>query len=501
MKTSRPHRILVVNAFFDEYRRAHGSPYRVPAAMGHVYLAGAFNSATTEVRTYNEQFSGPLHDRSLLGWPDFLVLTGITASFDRMLHLAAYARTLNPGVIVAAGGPAIRALPTRARKFFDYACVGDVEELQDVSRDALGPESIADEMFPRYDLADKHRLVGYVESSRNCNFRCSFCSLTGENARYRHYDLGFLRRQLEALGNRHIIAIDNNFFGNDRRFFEDRVALLREFHRSGRIRSWSALVTGDFFARPEPLELVREAGCFALFSGVESFDEQTLRQYDKRHSIVVPQVEMIRRCLEAGILFLYGVMLDPSSRRLRDLQREINFIVDTTEITLPSYFTLAIPLLGTPYFRQCAEKGLLLPNLRLRDLDGLTLAMQPLDRVDEAVAFARALPNLCGYRRKVAAHALGFLRRYGGTLSPLQLFAASVNAALIATESAASSPTRFEVIGSRQTYFAPTETLDPLYRPIMPISSDLEPFFRPTMVTHTDGSLSDDVLADLKSAA
>jgi hypothetical protein len=169
--------------------------------------------------------------------------------------------------------------------------------------------------------------------------------------------------------------------------------------------------------------------------------------------------------------------------------------VDTTEITLPSYFTLAIPLLGTPYFRQCAEGRLLLPNLRLRDLDGLTLAMQPLDPVDEAIEFARALPNLYGYRRKVASHALGFLRRYGGTLSPLQLFAASVNAALIATESAASSPTRFKVNGSQQTYFAPTERLDPLYRPIMPLSSEFERYFRPTMVTRSDGSLSDDVAA------
>jgi radical SAM superfamily enzyme YgiQ (UPF0313 family) len=221
-----------------------------------------------------------------------------------MLHLTAYARTLNPAVIVVAGGPAIRALPRRAALFFDYSCTGDIEALQDIARETLGPDCVASDMFPRFDLAEKHTLAAYVESSRNCNFRCSFCSLTGEKLRYRHYDLAFLERQLLAAGKRHIVLIDNNFYGNDRTFFEQRVALLRDFFRNGRIRSWSALVTGDFFARPENLRLVREAGCLALFSGVESFDSETLRSYNKRHSTVLPQVEMIRDCLEAGVLFL-----------------------------------------------------------------------------------------------------------------------------------------------------------------------------------------------------
>ena len=99
----------------------------------------------------------------------------------------------------------------------------------------------------------------------------------------------------------------------------------------------------------------------------------------------------------------------------------------------------------------------------------------------------------------MAAHAFRFLLRYGQTLSPLQLFAASVNAALIATESTASSPTHFRIKRSRQTYFAPTETLDPLYEPVIPLRADLERFFRPTMVTGADGSISDDIASDVIS--
>ena len=493
-------KVLVVNTFFDEYRRKSGSPYRVPGAMGPVYLAGAFNRATVDVRLYNEQYSGPLLDTSLLAWPDLLVLTGLTSSFDRMLHLTGYARALNPNVIVAAGGPAVRALPRRAAQFFDYASTGDIEALRDIARDALGPDAIAGNMFPRFDLAEPRRLVAYVESSRNCNFRCSFCSLTGEKARYLRYELEFLERQLLAVGRKHVVLIDNNFYGNERSFFEQRVALLRDFHRTGRIRSWSALVTGDFFTRHDNLAMVRDAGCLALFSGVESFDNTILRSYNKKQSTLLPQIEMIARCLDAGILFLYGVMLDPSSRTLADLRNEIQFIVDRDDISLPSYFTLAIPLLGTPYFKACAEAGLLLPRLRLRELDGLALALKPLDPIEDAVNFARDLPNLRGYRVGVVRHTMRFAHRYARKLSPLQMIIATMNGALIATESAVSSPTALRARRPELTYFAPTETLDPLYQPVMRLPTGYERYFRPTMVTDEDGRLSPDIASDIRIA-
>ena len=493
-------RVLIVNAFFDEYRRTGGSRHRVPRAMGQVFLAGAFNRETTELRLYNEQHSGPLRDLELLAWPDMLVLTGLTTSFDRFLHLTAYARSLNPAVIVVAGGPAIRAMPLRSARFFDYACAGDIEALRDVVRDAFGEAYLADDMFPRFDLDVSGGLIRYVESSRYCNFRCSFCSLTGEKNRYRPYDLQYLQRQLEAAGNRHVIFIDNNFYGNDRDFFRERVALLRELFRTHRIKSWSALVTGDFFSRPENLALVGEAGCFSLFSGVESFDLATLRTFNKRHSATLPQVEMIRACLDAGILFTYGIMLDPSTRYLADLQAEIRLILSNSLISLPSFFTLAIPLLGTPYFHECAARNLFLPRLRLHDLDGVVLALKPLDRMDDAVTFARNLPNLCGYRGILARHVAQFALRYKNTLSPLQLFAASATAVLIGTQSFFSSPTRLRFGRVQQTFLATTETLNPLYRPVMRLASRYEGHFAPTMVTEADGSLSIDMMEGVTHA-
>lgn len=490
-------RVLIVNAFLDEYRRLGGSPFRVPRAMGPVYLAGAFSEASCELRIYSEQYSGVLKDMRLLAWPEMLVLTGLTNSFDRLLQLTAYARTLNPKVVIVAGGPAVRAFPKRARRFFDYVCTGDIEELMAVVAEVFGPDHVANDMFPRFDLAPKSRILGYVESSRNCNFRCNFCSLTGEKGRYRSYDMDYIKRQILAVGKKQIVFIDNNFYGNDRAFFLARLDMLRDLYRQGRIDGWSALVTGDFFRRPENLALAAEAGCKSLFSGVESFDSKVLRSYNKKHNTLVPQVEMIRGCLEAGIVFAYGIMLDPSTRPLAELRREIEFILGTPEITLPAYFTLAIPIPGTPYFKDCVDNGLILPNIRLRHLDGVTLVMRPTDPMDEALAFVRDLPGLRGYRGRALRHTGKFLRRYRGAMSPIQLFAAAMSGMLICTTSAASSPLQNPFRRTGQTYFGPTESLDPQYTPAIRVAACYEENFRPTMVTDGAGGLSEDLAGDL----
>jgi hypothetical protein len=499
-KRITPMRVLVVNVFFDEYRRMNGSPYRVPRAMGHIYLAGAFSRSRCDVRIYCEQYSGVLEDLKLLAWPDMLVLTGLTASFDRMLHLTAYARSLNPHVVVVAGGSAVRALPNLCRQYFDYACVGPIEDLRQVVRDALGSDYVANDMFPRLDLAPRGRILAYVESSRACNFRCNFCSLTAENDGYLAYDLDYIRRQILAVGCKQLVFIDNNFYGNDRSFFLQRVEMLRELYRDRRIRGWSALVTGDFFSRPENLSLVAEAGCKSLFSGIESFDADTLLSFNKKQNTLLPQVELIRNCLEAGIVFTYGIVLDPTSRRLKELRREIEFVTATPEITLPAFLTLAIPLLGTPYFHDCMAQRKFFPNTCLRHLDGVTLAMQTLDPTEDALAFIRDLPSLRGYRGRVLRHIWGFANRYRGRLDPLQFYVTVVTALLICTTSAASGPFQSPFRRRRSTYYGPTEELDPQYTPLMRVSEKFRAHFRPTMVTDAAGDLASDLIDDFGGA-
>jgi len=490
-------RILVVNAFFDHLRRVGPRPRSIPQSMAPAYLAGAFARDRCEVRAWNEQHGGPLTDPRSLAWPDLLVLTGLTNAFDRMLQLAAYARTLNPRVIVVAGGPAIRALPHHARRFFDYVCTGDVEEMLEVAAEALGPEHVAKELFPRLDLATWMGPYGCLESSRNCNFHCSFCSLTADGYAYRPYSLEYIRRQILGIGRRRfVIFIDNNFYGNDREFFHARMALLRELHRDGRLDGWGALVTNDLFADDENLALAKDAGCLALFSGIESFDPAVLRGYRKLQNATVSHVDMIRRCFEAGIVFAYGVILDFATRTLAELQAEMDDIVGNPEIPLPNYFSGVIPLLQTPYFHQCLRRGLLLPSTKLRDMDTTTLTVRPRDPVDEVAAFLSDLPTLRRYRARVPLRTLAFLRRYKRYLSWLQVgISLSGPAMLCLPGSSGGVPLRRA--SRRRTFVTTTEPLDSLYTPAFRVDGRYESYFRPTMITDAIGQLNEELQEDL----
>ncbi len=495
-------RILIVNCFFDEMRFTVGRNTQIPQAMGPVYLAGAFSQRLCDVRLYNEMSSGPLEDEKLLSWPDMLVLTGLNTAFDRMLHITAYARTKNKKVIVVAGGPAIRNLPILSNQYFDYICLGDVEELQQVIEDSFGKDHVSYEMRPRYDLAYWMTHFGYVESSRYCNFRCSFCTLTGEGHGYKKYDLAFIRNQIVSLGKRRnpIVFIDNNFYGNDRQFFLDRLELIKDLRKDGYIKSWSALVTNDFFYDHKNLELVKDAGCLYLFSGLESFDFVWLKSVNKLQNTHMAQITMVRDCLEHGIVFLYGTMLDVTRRRLVDLKRELDFIVDHPEITLPSYLSIIVPILGTPYFYDCLEAGLILPSTRLRDLESTTLCVKPLDPIHKVTKFVYDIQTLRGYKRKIMQYSWKFYKKYRSSLSNFQMLVALSNAIKLSyevTPNKAEFPNSLRSRNRRRTHLSTTEILDKVYKPAFPVESRYQSYFRPTFLTDEAGEISRELESDI----
>src|SRR5882724_8117277 len=299
-------------------------------------------------------------------------------------------------------------------------------------------------MLPRFDLAYWIKYVSHVESTRYCNFHCSFCSLTGEGRSYQTYDLENIRQQIMTAGKRRkLLFVDNNFYGNDREHFQRRIDLINELRATGQFHNWAALVTNDFFNKQENLTLAKEAGCELLFSGVESFDSVWLRSFNKLQNTSLPQVEMISRCLNAGIIFCYGLMLDLGTRTIADIQRELRFITGTPEITLPAFITLSIPILGTPYFYDSLSRGALLPDTKLRDMDGITIVQKTLDPIDQAAEFVRDVEQFRGWRRRILKHSVQFFNLYRRKLNLLQLSIGLEQGLLLSAHTLMTSTTAF----------------------------------------------------------
>jgi hopanoid C-2 methylase len=492
----RKKKVLIVNCYFDELRLPVRRSHKIPQAMAPAYLAGAFSPDLCEVRLYSELASGPLTDPVWFAWPDMLVLTGLTTSLDRMRHLAAYVRTKNPRAIVVAGGPPIRVLPNFSRRFFDYCCTGDVEQLQDVVADAFGPDYLAAEMLPRFDLTPwLGRNVGYAETTRNCIFHCSFCSMTGEGRKYAKYPLDYIRKQIVAAGPKKILVfLDNNFYGNDQKYFQARLHLIEDLRQQGFFEGWAALVASDFFLKSHNLRLARQAGCLSLFTGLETFDMDWLRRYHKDQNTLIPPVDMIRSCHEAGLIFSYGMMLDPFTRSLTDLRRELKFLIDAVDIPLPHYLSIPVPFPGTPFFYDCVARRAFLPLTKLRDLDGTTITLKPLDPLGDVAAFVKESQSPRGFRQHAIRHCDWFWRRYGAKLNCNQLLIILGSAAHFLNYLGVTAPKSFLLSGRHQrTYVSTTDFLDEVYTPIIPLSARYAYYFKPAMLTDREGNLSEDM--------
>ncbi|MCP5227771.1 radical SAM protein [Accumulibacter sp.] len=495
-------RILIVNCYSDNHRQARGNPRVVPQSIAPAVLAGMLDPARVDIRLACEFRDGPFEDLDALRWAELLVLTGLNPAFDRMKQVTAYARAVNPAIVVGMGGPLARMLPNLSQRYFDYVCSGDVEQIVAVVDAVFGCGHAADVPIPRHDLLPASRIIGYAEASRNCNFRCSFCSMTAEDRKFMAYDLNDVRRQIEALGYRQcVMFLDQNFFAGPRAYFTARMALLKELFEQRRFGGWAALVTADFFTNPDNLALARESGCIGFFSGVESFSHAQIQSYAKKQNLVLPQERTIRSCLEAGLVFHYGLIFDLVDQKIDDVLAETEFIVSNPRITLPSFLSFAIPLLGTPLFDRRLREGLLLPNLRLRDMDGRSLVCHPADPLETATAFARLMDSGLLSKRKLAAHAWRFFRHYRSTLTRWGLLSGLANAWAMSYPRLGSNG-RDGIRPGRdgcRSYLAGCEPLGSLYRPRIRIPERYRDHFEPLYVTDGDGELHDDLIDDAAS--
>ena len=99
-------RVLIVNCYWPETRVPMQLPNEMPMPLAPVHLAGHFARERWEIRIYNEVANGHLEifAPALLHWPEVVVFCGLTAAFDRFLHLSAYFKTHEPSVVTIHGG-------------------------------------------------------------------------------------------------------------------------------------------------------------------------------------------------------------------------------------------------------------------------------------------------------------------------------------------------------------------------------------------------------------
>ncbi len=121
-----------------------------------------------------------------------------------------------------------------------------------------------------------------IMTSWGCPFDCNFCSVTAMfGKKYRFRSPQNVIAELKQKKPRRVFFYDDNFAANRKRL----KTLLRMMIDEGSRFGWSAQVRTDVARDPELLDLMRRAGCWMVYLGLESVDQATLDSFDKSQSV------------------------------------------------------------------------------------------------------------------------------------------------------------------------------------------------------------------------
>jgi len=227
--------------------------------------------------------------------------------------------------------------------------------------------------MPRFDLLkfSNYLHVG-VQFARGCPFSCEFCDiieLFGRVPRLKGTEqmLAELQR-LYDLGYRgHIDFVDDNFIGNKRdvKKFLVELRLWLENHRWPFEFSTEASV--NLADDEELLELMQDVGFSAIFVGIESPDEETLKATRKMQNTKRSLSESVQKIYSYGIFVNTGYIVGFDTERGSVAQGILDLI--EASATPVNMVGLLFALPNTQLQRRLAREGRLVEDFEVAEGD------------------------------------------------------------------------------------------------------------------------------------
>lgn len=262
---------------------------------------------------------------SHLAWADIVMTGGMLPQCDDTFALIELCKAR--GLPVAIGGPDATSRP-EAYQAADFLVLGEVEGMigDFVAAWCRGerhgrfeaPKFQADVTttpIPRYDLIDfSHYLWVNLQFSRGCPFNCEFCDiieLYGRVPRTKTIAqvLAELDRLLELGYVGHVDFVDDNLIGN-KKALKKFLPKLKEWqvaHRYPFMFSTEASV--NLADDDELLLMMRDAGFFVVFVGIESGNAETLVSMQKKQNTRRSLDDSLHKIYKAGIFAIAGFIL------------------------------------------------------------------------------------------------------------------------------------------------------------------------------------------------
>jgi radical SAM superfamily enzyme YgiQ (UPF0313 family) len=361
---------------------------------------------------------------------DLVALTVMVTNATRACQIAD--RFRRRGIKVAMGGYYPYMVADHALSHADAICASEAEnvwaEMLADARDGKlkqvyeQPEKTDMAQVTHLPRPNRMRWLRHVsltlQASRGCPFDCEFCSIVvmlGHTMRYKKPDsiVAELERiyQYDLMGRiarRAIFFVDDNIFGNPTQFKAICRAIIQLNKRYPRFRaSFGSQLTINVSKDTEALSLMREAGFYNIFIGLESTSVEVLRSYKKFHNVAFDYDEAVARMREYGMEVIASFIFGTDAETPQAFEAAFNFF-DRNNILFP-YFNILTPI-GKQWKRYLLEGRLLTVKPRMYDAHHtvfVPMKMRPIelqkgfiDLVDRVLSYEQIKKRLIGAAAK-----------------------------------------------------------------------------------------------------
>ncbi|SMH52025.1 radical SAM protein [Azospirillum agricola] len=301
---------------------------------------------------------------------DVVAITGKVTQRARMFELAALHRAR--GALVMIGGSYASLSPDDVRPHADVLVTGEIEDIAaglfaDLAagtwRDRYegGRPDLRSSPVPRWDLyPNRGANLGTLQTSRGCPFQCDFCDVIQYlGRRQRHKDPEQVIAELEVLyrhGYRRVLLADDNFTVH-RRHAHAVLAALRAWNaaHADDPMQFMTQVSVDLARDPELMEACKAAGLDTVFIGIETVNEDSLRESGKRQNLYQGAADALAAILSHGIAVYAGIIVGFDADRPDIFARLAGFLQDSP-VPMLSVGALVAPN-GTPLHDRLKAEG------------------------------------------------------------------------------------------------------------------------------------------------
>ncbi|MBN1452965.1 MAG: DUF4070 domain-containing protein [Anaerolineales bacterium] len=320
-----------------------------------------------------------------LAWADMAFISAM--AIQRNSAQQVIARCKAAGLKVVAGGPLFTAEPDQFSDV-DHFILNEAEltlppflsdlEASCTQRVYTSSEfpDIRNTPAPLWELLEiKHYATMAIQYSRGCPFDCEFCNITvlfGHRPRVK--TAGQIIRELDELyqlGWRSgVFFVDDNFIGNKKHLKENLLPALIEWRKDKTGMTFHTEVSINLADDEELMNLMAQAGFNMVFIGVETPDDESLIECNKKQNRRRDMIEDIKRIQRSGMQVQGGFIIGFDSDTPSIFQKQIEFIQKSGIVT--AMVGLLQAPIGTRLYERLKHEGRLLSAFSGDNVDGTT---------------------------------------------------------------------------------------------------------------------------------